>query len=80
VERQIALLREVGANAIRTSHDPPAPELLDLCDRMGMVVMGEAFDCWRGGKTPNDHSVAVSGNRPHSRRRGEVTGSFQYGL
>jgi beta-galactosidase len=41
VERQIALLGEVGANAIRTSHDPPAPELLDLCDRMGMFVMRE---------------------------------------
>jgi len=45
----------MGCNAIRTSHNPPAPELLDLCDRMGMVVMDEAFDCWRKGKTRNDY-------------------------
>jgi beta-galactosidase len=57
LERQIVLLREMGANAIRTSHNPPAPELLDLCDRMGMVVMDEAFDCWREGKTPNDYHL-----------------------
>jgi beta-galactosidase len=55
LERQIMLLREMGANAIRTSHNPPAPELLDLCDRLGMVVMDEAFDCWRTGKTPDDY-------------------------
>jgi beta-galactosidase len=55
LQRQIMLLREMGANAIRTSHNPPAPELLDLCDRLGMVVMDEAFDCWRRGKTPNDY-------------------------
>jgi beta-galactosidase len=57
LERQIALLREMGANAIRTSHNPPTPELLDLCDRMGMVVMDEAFDCWKAGKNPNDYHL-----------------------
>src|SRR5512135_3703683 len=57
LERQIALLREMGANAIRTSHNPPVPELLDLCDRMGMVVMDEAFDCWKAGKNPNDYHI-----------------------
>lgn len=50
LERQVELLQSMGANAIRTSHNPPAPELLDLCDRMGMLVMVEAFDCWRRGK------------------------------
>jgi len=55
LERQIELLKEMGANAIRTSHNPPAPELLELCDRMGMVVMVEAFDCWKAGKKPNDY-------------------------
>jgi len=80
VERQIALLREMRVNPIRTSHDPPALGLLDLYDRMGMVVMGETFDCWRGGKIPNDHPVAVTGDRPHASYRGEVTASFQYGL
>jgi beta-galactosidase len=55
LERQLELLREMGCNAIRTSHNPPAPELLDLCDRMGFVVMDEAFDCWLRGKTKNDY-------------------------
>jgi beta-galactosidase len=55
--RQIELLKEMGCNAIRTSHNPPAPELLDLCDRMGMLVLDEAFDCWEQGKTPNDYST-----------------------
>lgn len=57
LERQIELLQEMGCNAIRTSHNPPAPELLDLCDRMGMVVMAEAFDCWAEGKTKNDYHL-----------------------
>jgi beta-galactosidase len=55
--RQIRILKEMGCNAIRTSHNPPAPELLDLCDRMGMVVMDEAFDCWRLAKKPNDYHL-----------------------
>jgi beta-galactosidase len=56
LERQISILQEMGCNAIRTSHNPPAPELLDLCDRMGMLVMDEAFDCWKSGKKKNDYS------------------------
>jgi beta-galactosidase len=57
LERQLEILREFGVNAIRTSHNPPAPELLDLCDRMGFVVMDEAFDCWAVGKNSNDYNV-----------------------
>ena len=57
LERQLELLKEMGANAIRTSHNPPAPELLDLCDRMGFLVMDEAFDCWRRGKKENDYHL-----------------------
>lgn len=57
LERQIDLLQEMGCNAIRTSHNPPAPELLDLCDRKGMLVMDEAFDCWAAGKKPNDYHL-----------------------
>jgi beta-galactosidase len=45
----------MGCNAIRTAHNPPAPELLDLCDRMGMLVMDEAFDCWESKKKVNDY-------------------------
>ncbi|HVU37660.1 MAG TPA: beta-galactosidase GalB [Opitutales bacterium] len=56
LERQIQILKEMGCNAIRTSHNPPAPELLDLCDRLGMVVMDEAFDTWDRSKTRNDYN------------------------
>jgi beta-galactosidase len=55
-ERQLEILKEMGCNAIRTSHNPPAPELLDLCDRMGFLVQDEAFDAWRRGKKPNDYN------------------------
>jgi beta-galactosidase len=57
LSRQIRLLKEMGCNAIRTSHNPPAPELLDLCDSMGMLVLDEAFDCWKEGKNPNDYNT-----------------------
>ncbi len=50
IARQLEILQEMGCNAIRTSHNPPAPELLDLCDELGLLVMVEAFDCWRRGK------------------------------
>lgn len=49
-ERRLEALRAMGANAIRTSHNPPAPEFLDLCDRLGFLVMAEAFDEWTIGK------------------------------
>ncbi len=49
-ERKIELMKGIGANAIRTSHNPPSPEFLDACDRLGMVVMDEAFDEWEEGK------------------------------
>ncbi|HWA90107.1 MAG TPA: glycoside hydrolase family 2 TIM barrel-domain containing protein [Rhizomicrobium sp.] len=48
--RRLALLKEMGCNAIRCSHNPPAPEFLDLCDTMGFLVMGEPFDEWRQPK------------------------------
>jgi beta-galactosidase len=49
-ERRLKLLKEMGCNAIRTSHNPPAPEFLDLCDELGFLVMDEPFDEWRIGK------------------------------
>jgi beta-galactosidase len=55
LERQVEILKEMGCNAIRTSHNPPAPELVDICDRLGMVVMDESFDCWRSRKTDHDY-------------------------
>lgn len=57
MERQLELVRETGCNAIRTAHNPAAPEFLDLCDRMGFVVMEEAFDAWRMTKRANDYSI-----------------------
>ena len=57
LERQLELLKGMGCNAIRTSHNPPAPELLDLCDRMGFLVMDEAFDMWKLGKNPDDYHL-----------------------
>lgn len=56
IERQIEILKEFGVNAIRTAHNPPAPELLDLCDRMGILVQVESFDCWGRKKAPNDYA------------------------
>lgn len=55
-ERQLEILKEMGCNAIRTSHNPPAPELLDLCDRMGFLVQDEAFDTWKTPKKRNDYN------------------------
>ena len=56
IERQLEILKGMGANAIRTSHNPPAPELLEACDRMGFLVMDEAFDMWRIPKKRNGYS------------------------
>jgi len=55
IERQLEMLKEMGCNAIRTSHNPPAPELLELCDTMGFVVIDEAFDEWKSGKCENGY-------------------------
>ena len=57
IERQLQLLKEMGVNGIRTSHNPPAPELLDLADRMGFIVMDEAFDMWKIAKTKFDYHL-----------------------
>lgn len=59
-ERQLEILREMGCNAIRMAHNPPAPELLDLTDRMGFLVIDEIFDCWERGKTPLDFHLIFS--------------------
>jgi beta-galactosidase len=57
LQRQLRLLKDMGCNGIRTSHNPPAPELLDLCDRMGFVVIDEAFDMWKKPKNPFDYHL-----------------------
>ena len=57
-ERRVRMLKESGFNAIRCAHNPPSPAFLDACDRLGMLVMDEAFDCWSRGKNKFDYSVA----------------------
>lgn len=67
-ERQLELLRDLGCNAIRLAHNPPAPELLDLTDRMGFLVIDEIFDCWEKGKTPLDfHLIFPDWYEPDTR-------------
>ena len=54
--RRLKMLKEMGCNAIRTTHNPVAPEFLDLCDRMGFLVMDEIFDVWRSHKVKYDYA------------------------
>lgn len=56
LERELSILKEMGCNAIRTSHNPPTPELLEICDKLGFLVIDEAFDMWRKRKTTFDYS------------------------
>jgi beta-galactosidase len=56
-KRQLKILKEMGCNAIRTAHNPPAPEFLDLCDEMGFLVMDEAFDMWQKRKNKFDYHL-----------------------
>lgn len=57
IQRQLEILKSMGCNALRTSHNPPAPELLDLCDEMGFIVMDEAFDMWKRPKNKYDYHL-----------------------
>ena len=57
IERQLEILKAMGVNGLRTSHNPPAPELLDLADKMGFIVMDEAFDVWKIQKTKFDYHL-----------------------
>ncbi len=59
-ERRLAALRALGVNAIRTAHNPPDPGFLDLCDRMGFLVMDEMFDCWTVAKNTYDYHLYFS--------------------
>ena len=67
MERELQIMQDMGVNAVRTSHNPPAPELLDLCDRMGIVVWDEAFDKWDGTATlPKGVSVPEHGKKQYN--------------
>ncbi len=56
-ERQMEIMKEMGCNAIRTSHNPPSPELLQICDSLGLLVQVEAFDEWKSGKNRNGYHL-----------------------
>lgn len=56
-ERKVEILMSAGYNAIRCAHNPPSPALLDICDRKGVYVIDEAFDCWRRGKSAFDYHL-----------------------
>jgi beta-galactosidase len=56
LKRQLKMLQEMGCNSLRTSHNPPGPELLELADQMGFLVWDEAFDTWKIGKKKNDYN------------------------
>ncbi|WP_240975889.1 beta-galactosidase GalB [Chitinophaga fulva] len=56
LRRQLTIMKNMGCNAIRTSHNPPAPELLELADQMGLLVWDESFDAWKHGKRKNDYN------------------------
>ncbi len=55
-ERQLEIMKSMGVNAVRTSHNPPSPELLEYCDKLGLLVQDEAFDCWQMAKIPNGYN------------------------
>jgi beta-galactosidase len=54
--RQLKIMKSMGVNALRTSHNPPAPELVQVCEELGIVMMVEAFDVWNVAKIPNDYA------------------------
>ena len=56
LRHQLTMLKAMGCDAIRTSHNMPAPELVELCDEMGLMMMIEPFDVWNHGKTENDYN------------------------
>ncbi|KAK4038399.1 glycoside hydrolase superfamily [Parachaetomium inaequale] len=67
-QRQLEMLQELGNNALRTSHNPPTPELLDMADHMGFMVVDEIFDCWNIEKRPNDfHLIFPDWHEPDLR-------------
>ncbi|MGW3206948.1 glycoside hydrolase family 2 TIM barrel-domain containing protein [Streptomyces sp. NPDC001135] len=55
VRRQMRIMKSMGVNALRTSHNPPSPQMIQVCEELGIVMMVEAFDCWRTGKTTYDY-------------------------
>ncbi|GAB2872313.1 glycoside hydrolase family 2 TIM barrel-domain containing protein [Streptomyces deserti] len=55
IRRQMTIMQSMGVNALRTSHNPPAPEVIQVCEELGIIMLVEAFDCWRTGKNRYDY-------------------------
>ncbi|MDX3641254.1 glycoside hydrolase family 2 TIM barrel-domain containing protein [Streptomyces sp. MB09-02B] len=55
IRRQMTIMKSMGVNAFRTSHNPPSPEMIEVCEELGIVMTVEAFDCWRSPKTRYDY-------------------------
>ncbi|GGL63750.1 beta-galactosidase [Streptomyces fumigatiscleroticus] len=55
IRRQMTIMKSMGVNAFRTSHNPPSPEMIEICENLGIVMLVEAFDCWRTGKNRYDY-------------------------
>lgn len=64
LERRLVMLKEMGCNALRTAHNPSSPELLEMCDRMGFLVVNETFDKWRYGWASEDGRLVANPKRP----------------
>ncbi|MEV8565066.1 glycoside hydrolase family 2 TIM barrel-domain containing protein [Streptomyces sp. NPDC051322] len=62
MERQMTLMKSMGVNAFRTSHNPPPPEMISICERLGIIMMVEAFDCWQRGKNRYDYGRFFDAN------------------
>jgi beta-galactosidase len=60
--RQLTIMKSMGVNALRTSHNPPAPEMIDVCQRMGILMLVEGFDCWQRGKNTYDYGRFFDAN------------------
>jgi beta-galactosidase len=60
--REMKIMRSMGVNAFRTSHNPPSPEMIDVCQELGIVMMVEAFDTWRRPKVPFDYGRFFDAN------------------
>ena len=70
-------MKEMGANALRTSHNPPAAKLLELCDEMGILVIDEAFDMWERSKTEYDYADSFRNTKKRTSAAGsEGTGTI----
>ena len=76
IERQYEIMKSMGVNAIRTTHNPPARELFDIANRMGLMVIDEAFDCWEARKRSKDYGRFFAQAATHPDAQGKTWAEF----